>query len=438
MPPENSRSMPPENSGRWRSRIWRATVADTLGFSSFSELTEKSGIPPGNMSRICRGIDGLSDRNAHKLIEAIFNRNYQKGWDYLESAIQLAESLNFLRSHSGHFEERDVRLIEDEDVKRWYCYYLETLKSTQTNLDKQLEIIRISSDTKTNLENTLALLKSWNMKHDFYYLDHVKDKFKQSKSIIIPSIKRGMAENFYENIKAIFTEIRHIAHLCEEFEFVTEMSEWLIKTFSSTEDIYTQIKAKTTLAWTFTSNGQRQNLCRAQVLTQELWRVITDDDFIESMPCEDIDVIAILCELRLRLPIRLYEKEMRSLTDDKFNNLFQDSRRIIKKIKKLESLELRLKLRFEIPLLYQKGIYLYRKERYEDSRKEFKRVACCANLIGWGRVEQAAYSWLATASEKIGEKDLCLTYLGKIDGKHLPKISKRLCIRDKLYSEMKG
>ncbi|MBE7386258.1 MAG: hypothetical protein F6J95_033320 [Leptolyngbya sp. SIO1E4] len=418
-------------------RQWRAEVAAELGFDSFSELTEKSGIYPGNMSRISRGINSLTDENAHKLVEAVLNRNYQKGWTYLESAIQVADNFNYLRGYCGYLEGRDIKRIEDTDVERWHCNYLKALEAAHSNVDKQLEIIRFSSDTKVSLENILEFLEEWNMKHDFYYLDRVKKKFKQSTSIVIPKIRRGMEENLYTEIKTIFTEIRHVAHLCEEFEIVEEMSEWLISTHSSSKDSITEIKAKITLAWVLTSNGQRQNLYKAQGLVKQLWPVVTAHGFLNNFPHGDMDAIAILCELRLRLAIRLYEREMRPLTDKKFEKLMFDSRVIVEKIKSFESLEPRLKIRFELPLHYQSGIYFYRKERYEEAINEFNHVAHYANLIGWGRIEQAAYSWLATASYKIGERDSCLEYLKKIDKKHLPKTPKRLCIRDKLYLEIK-
>lgn len=412
----------------------REKAAKELGFRNLSELARKSGVNEGDISKISRGIIRLSNQKAHKLIEAIINRNYQKGWDYLESASQLAEVLNFLLSNFAYLDKKEVNLanlIDDKDVERWYFYYINDLEKAQADLNDQLELIRLSEDTQKILEYILEFLKSWKVKHDFDYLDKVQHKLNQNRLIIIPGINRGMEEGFYPLIKDIFTEIRHIAHLCGEFDLVKTMSEWLIDNSFLEKDVNTQLKAMATLAWTLTSNRERRKLHQAEKIVKEAWNIIEFNNFLDYIPANDIDTIAILCELKPRLNIRIYERSINLLSIDKFNEIIDESFRMLHKPKSFKLLDNRLKIRYKIPLNYQKGVYLYWKKSYEESIQEFDYVAECANIIGWNRVEQAAYSWLATLCREVENDDLCLNYLQKIDSMHLIK---RQIIRARIYS----
>lgn len=424
------------NFDEYNPEKWRANALAELGFGSFSELSKKSKIHEGTISKISRGILGLADEKAHMLIEAVINQNYHDGITYQEGACKVADAFNYLRNHFSHYESRKAKQIGDKDVYRWCYKHFKRQEAAQADLDEHLEIIKTSTDTKESLKYISDFLKRWEMKHDFGHFDKVKDKFNSNKLFIIPHIEKGMKSNFYSDIEAIFTDIWRIAHLCEEFGIVTIMSDWLITRSSDLNDIQTEVKAKVALAWTLTSSPfsrERCNLFQAQELVKALWKMVKRDDFLEYISPKNMDIIAVLCELRLRLAIRLYVQKLRPLPVEKFYELLEDSRNLLMESRKFDSLDPRLKTRYELPLNYQNGIYLKIIGKYEEALKKFKGIAYDANLIGWIRVEQASYSWLATVFYKLENYDLCRNFLSKIDAEYLPK---RLVIRDRIYLDI--
>lgn len=405
---------------------------EELNFRTLSEFAEKSGINLGSISRIMRGFLGISDKNAHKMILATINQNCSQGLNYLEAAVLVAESLNFSRGHVSNLENRNFTPIMDEDVERWYKKHIEILESSQLVLDTKLEITATEGNPEFSLAHIHKFLKSWKMKHDFDHLDKVKFHFSQNKSFIINfGIRPGMEQGLYLPVKDVFMEIRHIAHLCGEFEIIRETCQWLIDKSSYETDIKTHMMAKVTLAWTLTSSRESKDLRKAQKLVRETWQRV-DTHYIQLLSPNEIDTLAILCELRLRLAIRLNEQRSDyELSSGEFQNLFDESKEMLQSIENVHQLEPRLKTRYEIPINYQKGIFLRRIKNYRESQKEFAKISESANLIGWKRVEEAAYSWLATLSFEVGDHELCLNYLLKIKSDYLPK---RMLIREKLYT----
>jgi tetratricopeptide (TPR) repeat protein len=397
----------------------RKEAASALGFKNMAELARVADVYDGDICKIYKGIIRLSDKNAHKLVKAVMQR---RGWTYLEAASQLVEVLNYLRNHYAYSQNKSVKQIEDTDVRRWHQDYLKELSKAIIDFDDPLNIVTLSSSTEEILDCLLKFLRSWETKHDFGLFDKVEQKFQQNKSlIVIPGIRRGMEEGFYSQIKDIYTEIRHIAHLCREFELVRNMSDWLIERSKHYQDIQTEVKAKVTLAWTHTSDRSQSSLFTAQQLVKDMWNVVNSTNFLNNVCCEDMDVIAILCELRLRLAIRLEEQQLRPLEVSKFNQLKSESEEVLKRSVSFQSLSSRLKTRYELPLDYQEGVYLYRLGQYEEAREKFEYIAKKAELIGWIRVEQAAYSWLATLWVRTGQREEVVKMLEKINVIYLPK-----------------
>lgn len=165
-----------------------------------------------------------------------------------------------------------------------------------------------------------------------------------------------------------------------------------------------------------------------------MWNLIkTDNQYIQNLPPDEIDTLAILCELRLRIAIRLYEKQIQSLTVQEFDFLMKESEEMFHQPISLGTLNPRLNMRYQIPLEYQSGIFMHHMANYTGSQKVFESISKSANLIGWIRVEEAAYSWLATLFYKMGDHEMCSKNLSKINAIYLPK---RTIIKEKLYSSI--
>ncbi|MBE9039372.1 helix-turn-helix transcriptional regulator [Oscillatoriales cyanobacterium LEGE 11467] len=408
-------------------------AAEELGFQSLAELARNAGVSESTISRVIAGAK-LTDNTAQKIIEAIKSQNYSQGWDALESAGRLVYVLNYLRNHLAHLRGREaLHKFREEDAERWDKNYTKISHKSQYNLIERIDLIPISSNLKKQLELIQEFCKAWKIKHDFCYSKKISSILKQNLDLIVSSIRLAAKKGFYVEVKETFTQIRHIAHLCDEFEFVADISKWLIEHSFNHGDMPTYIKAKTTLAWTLSSNREAEPLREAQELTDRVWELLENPEISKKITSEDMDVVAIICELRLRIPTRLQMYKHQSLAINNFNNLHRHSLLMLNKFQKNIALDTRLKMRYQIPLQYQHGIYLYTIEKYEEAKNEFQNVLYNSNLIGWDRVEQGSATWLATLTKKMNDIDSCRKYLEKIDEKPFLKLRK---ISNKIKNEI--
>lgn len=407
-----------------QQKAWRATALASLNFKNLLELSQVADVNNGELSAISQGKRDPSDGFADKLILAIKERNYTQGWSYRVSAHYFQEAFNYLRNHYATQRMHPFLPIEDEDVERWCYVNLKRLNEAQSEFDDPLSIVSLTSSTTQDLLTTLLkFLHNWEMKHDFGYLGKVKRRFEANKILFIyPVIKRGMREEgHYEAINAVYTNIRHIAHLCGEFDLVRSMSDWLIEKAKAQSDHQTVIKSQVTLAWLLTSQDTRESLFEAQKLVKEIGKRVDSTQFLESVSLENMDVIAIFAELRLRLAIRLDKHQSRPLEIGKFDELMEQSIELLRKPKSFKELEPKLQARYSLPIDYQHGVYLYGLKNYKEAIYTFTTITILSNLIGWTRVEQAAYSWLATLFEETEEYGKCLESLSKINAPYLQK-----------------
>lgn len=408
---------------RKQHRQWRTTALALIGFTSMAELAKAAGVYECDLSNFSRGTRKPCDSVADKIITAIQERNYHQGWTYMKAASFFKEAFDYLRSHFETQTGQPTIPIQDSDVDRWHSLYLNRLTRLQSEFDEPLNVATCRPSTEASLVSLLHFLKSWEMKHDFGYLGKVKQKFEANQSLIIrPAILRGMQEErHYELIRAIYTEIRHIAHLCGALELVREMSDWLGSRAQAKEDIQTDIQVKVTQAWMMTSRNTTDSLYEAQRLIQEIQQRLRVNQFLETVTVEHADVVAILAELRPRLAIRLDKRRIRPLEKRKFEQIVGESRQMLEGSNSFSQLTPRFKSRYSIPLDYQQGVFLYHIKDYKCAQAKFEQIVEAANFIGWTRIEQAAYTWLATQFEALGDRERCTEVLDKIDVLYLRK-----------------
>jgi hypothetical protein len=408
---------------RQKENKWRTQALAPIGFTKMSELAKAAGVNDGILAGIAKGTRKPSDTVAAQLINAIYERNSQDGWTYGEAAIAFQTSFNLLRTHFSSKSQHSISPIYDKDVHKWCSHYLDQLDKLQKGCDEILHIAMLpSSSTECLLTALLKFLQSWEMKHDFDYFGKVKQKFEDHKPLIIRSaVRRGIDEGHYDLLRSIYTEIRHIAHLCGEFNLVQEMSDWLIEQATFRGDIQTEIKVKVTQVWMMTSFNTKGSLYEAQKLIRNINQVVRTSSFLSDVSPSDMDVVAILAELRLRLAIRLDKQCMRPLDQNKFKQILEESKRQLEQPNSFQSLSPRLRTRYLIPLDYQQGVYAYHLNDYQLAQLKFESIVNEANYIGWTRVEQAGYSWLATLFAGLGEREQCAKALDKVNVLYLRK-----------------
>ena len=424
-----------ENNGdklRCKKRKVIQDIVEDLGFKNEAELARASGIDQGNLNRILTGEVSLTDLRASQICWAIFDKNCHQGFTYSDCAMHLADIINYSRSHIANLEGKNPRArITDNDVNRWINDYKEKRKKRRS-----IEQRSLNSNSKDHVKSreyteVMEYTKLWKFKHDFDLPNIVQQRFKTNLPIFSNFLYQGMNENNYQEVKEVFKNIRHIAHLCGAKDLVLDVSLWLGEQSTNCGDMSTCILAESSLAWSYASRTKEKELTLARDIMEEAWESLEDIKFFMQT---DADVIAILSELKLRIPIRLYLLKKQHLSEGKFGELWHQSSHMLDKLLQDRALEPRLKERFKIALQYQHGIYCYLTQQYEKAIEKFTYIAKRTNLIGWTRVEQGAYSWLVTLTEKIGNRDACLEYLEKIDEERANQ--KRLDIRDSMYARL--
>lgn len=401
-------------------RMRQACVA--LGFQQTASLAKAAGVHLGTLSHICIGKRILEDDIADKLIRAVKARNK---WSYLESANHLAEALNFLQCHHMHLYGKPERELTSIDVKRWHCNYLNERVKVRYGGSEPPEPENLQLSTESLLEKILNYLWNWQTKHDFSHLEKIKQSFQSKYSTLIaPSIRRGMIEEgHYDAIKTIYPEIRCIASLCHKSDFLMKMSMWLIDQAKIIDDAYTEVSAVATYAWELSAQDELSSIDSAQQYVDKIWAISGSKSFQRNIVPEYMDTVALLCELRLRVPIRLAKARDSSFRDINFDQLLAESRGLLKKQENWQALSSRLKIRYEIPLDYQHGIYLYRLGEYHQARLEFESIAEKASAIGWNRVGRSTYSWLITIFEATENYEKLAEVLqkAKVKGIYVPR-----------------
>lgn len=402
---------------RAKQREWRATALAEIGFTSMAELARAADVYDADLSGIAKGTRKPCDRVADRIICAIQERNYDKGWTYMQAALHFREAFDYLRGNFANQDNRPAILLSKVDVDRWCANHIDRLARLQADLDEPLSVIAVGTSLEASLDNLLSFAQSWEMKHDFDLLAKVKRKFNTHLCLVTrPTILQGMkAERYYDRIKSLYTEIRHIAHLCGALDLVNEMSDWLRVRAEDNGDIQTEVQVKVTQAWMLTSRNTQESLFKAQALVQDVQQAIQTHRCLETLPVEHADIVAILAELRLRLAIRLAKQRRSPLDIEEFEALLSASKQLLFDSESFRDSTPRLKSRYLIPLYFQNGIYLHHIQDYEGAQIEFERIINKANCIGWTRVEQAAYTWLATQLEMLGDRDRCTKVLDKVN-----------------------
>ena len=399
----------------------QASVA--LGFPSTNALAKIADIHSSTLVDVYSGTRPLSDENADKLTKAIL---YQNGWNYLDSAFQLAGVLNFLQHHRAYLHQTPVREISDSDVKRWHRNYLQEIAQSRNSSSKALDLESLQLSTPELLKKVLDYLMN---------CDKMQESFCEKYSqLIVPAIKRGIQEiDCYNLLKRIYSEIRYIAHLSEKIDFVTELSKWFLKKSQRNGDIQVRVSALGTLAWELTKQNTKGNLEHAKKIVDEAWKLVNSRLFLEQLCPEDMDIMALLTEVRLRLVICLNKESDFSLKRVDFEELVRESRALLRKAKSWDVVSPRLKLRYELPLDYQHGVYLHYLGEYDQSRRKFENLVEKTNVMGWIRVEQAAYSWIATIHEAQDNRIELSSVLEKINVLYL---ANRQAIREEIIGRM--
>jgi hypothetical protein len=410
--------MVPENSPREiaeRVVLIQRQAMDALGFFTPRELANKSGLHPATVSRILTGkTKRIGDETACRLIETIYKQNVEEGYTAKDCIQLLVEVLEFSWCHCAHIY-REVepfqQTITEGDILRWNILIRQRLFRHTLPPGHCLHQFVASGDAQRNLEQLARFADSWSVKHDFNFQDKIEIEIGHHLSVIEAVIRQGIEQNLYLPLKEVFCKMQYALHLCGQFKLVLDVSQWLLDKSVEHEDLPMNLRAKVMLAWTLTSSKNEGNYDRAAKLIQNSCESINQIGNLQSLKLDDMDVIAILSELILRLPLRIQMNGGRKLSTKQFTKISSQARTLLGEIEHLHVCPENLKIRYQIPLEYQTGIYFFLKNDYDNALSHFRSVSRQADLIGWQRISIASYSWLASINIKLNNPEECKQYL---------------------------
>lgn len=390
-------------------------VVISWGFKNPADLARQAKMNPSNLSRILRGEINLSHKAARQLTEAIYQRNkYANAWSYWQVIVSLYEGINYSRSHYAHHNKSDLpEWLDIANAERLHSEFFHILPSQEAYQVINLNFRDRGLTLSEELVEILSFVKEWSMKHDFDYTDKLEHMFKSNFCTIDQCLGEALKQDLFDEVLAIFTEIRHVAHLCGAFPLVEKLARWLITQSNFRKEPLASLKAKVSLAWTLTSRREEGALLEANQIVQEIFE--SSHMCFSHVDASDLDVIAILAELNLRIPIRMFQTGLASLDQEEFSMFFSQSKNLLEEELVRNPVDLRFIYRYRIPLQYQTGVFWFQKGRLDQSEMIFQEVANQSNLIGWQRVEQGAYLWLASIKKET-DPGSTQFYLSKVKG----------------------
>lgn len=388
---------------------------DALGFFTPRELANKSGLHPATVSRILTGkTKRIGDETACRLIETIYKQNVEEGYTAKDCIKLLIEVLEFSWCHCAHIY-REVepfqQTITESDILRWNVLVRQRLFRHTLPPGHCLHQFVASENVQRNLEQLVRFADSWSVKHDFNFQDKIEIEIGHHLSVIETIIRQGIEQNLYSSLKEVFSRMQYALHLCGQFKLVLDVSQWLLDKAIEHEDFPMNLRAKVMLAWTLTSSKNEENYRRAEKLIQSSCESITQVGNLQSLKLDDMDIIAILSELIIRLPLRIQMNGGRKLSTKQFAKLSKQARKLLGEIENTHVCPENLRIRYQIPLDYQTGIYFFLKKDYDNALTYFRSVSREANLIGWQRISIASYSWLASINIKLKNTEAGKQYL---------------------------
>ena len=418
---------------RWRRQAIKQFLL-SLNIKSQKELADLCGIAPANICRILNGETLPGNKLGPKLCKGI--RTKAEGLSYSETVDRVTNGLNCLWRKLAEIEGKKIyKVISEETVDLWKSMYKEELLYSTNWFSNDLGIGEFidCNGTSIGLEPWLRLFENYGIKFDFNRLSIDKRIIEPRLPAYASALESGVQNNEYDLVKRNFAVSRYILCIFSYHQLVEDISKWLIGQSVEHCDWNTFFMASSSLTWFHTlsrrhSNNYLSSLRQARALQNLAWNRLNDVDSLKDI---DIDVIAILSELNLRVPLRLYRVSEDEFSLADFDKLFTESEgMLLQGFEFNQSLDRRMKERFLMALHYQKALYYYLLGRYSYSERLFQGILQKAGLMGWDRLIAATNSWLAKIACCQGDNRSCLSILDEMSGDAGPSEQDTLTKRD--------
>lgn len=280
------------------------------------------------------------------------------------------------------------------------------------------------------LEKYYEYLKSWELHHDFEMWEQAESQVGSVWLKLRGTLHLAMEYGLYEEVKAIFLELRHLLQTAGFVKDRIHLAAWLRAEAERRQDWAIMHLMTASLAWSYTSFGCNQDIDKANELWSDLIPFLLKVG--EPTDCNE-------CREYLRdredvypyaeMLVDIYETgtriAMRCARFDDVREYIRKGRAEIWLLSQSGFLSARLKERFDISFSYHEGMAYYLMSQYERAQALFNDAVERGEMIAWNRLVRGAKSWLATIAIELKDYGVCERILSEIVDNHVLNESRR-------------
>ncbi len=276
-------------------------------------------------------------------------------------------------------------------------------------------------------------LKSWNLYHDYDLWKQAELYLGQIWHSLRNTLRLAMAYGLYEEVKAVFLEIRHLLLTAGFVRDRICLATWLRAEAERREDWVTQYLMISILAWTYTTCGCYQNLKKANAL----WNELTPFLLKVGEPSDCNKYRTYLRDHQDRYPysellIDIYETGVRLAVRcarfEDARNYSMGGKAEVAVLAQSGFLPTRLEERFDLAFCYHEGVAYYLMGRYKRAQAVFEKTTERGSFLAWMRLVKGAKSWLATIAMELEQYHRCESILQELVDSHTPDKRDAICL----------
>ena len=404
-------------------------VLKALGFDTQLAAAKVAGVDKATIGRLLKG------ETSHGITDSL-GRSFSLGISRSSSSIKfkdaaelLTDNLYYVWRHNLMWYKRVERhtiptnfklKINSETVEkfslenrvnvieRWHSKYLTNTVKYSTPL-KKISTLPKRFDTYQQQKEYIQeeLVYKWSMPFIFELYNRIETEVKTNLGIILDFFDKATQNNHYEDVEHFFWALSYALYLCGEAEQIKSLSEWLVTDARNHISPSSYYFAQACIIWIKSASPLAIDVRRSHDQISELWHELSQSDLLNKL---DPRVIAMICELVLRIQNRLYIQKNETYSHRSFKELYEQSHQVLTSIlgnQKSESISDDMVERFKIPLDYQLALNLCIRGCREDSDKFlnmaldiYDNLFTRATNLGWQRLSHALLTWKAAIVAK--------------------------------------
>ena len=409
----------------------RQTAIENIGFESEADLARVAKVNQSDITRLMKGqyTKGISTKLGVSLSIAIKRSHTGSAIKIEDAADVLIDNLYHLWRHNlmwydkvdtnavpsnckvkitSALTEKFAHKERSTIIQIWRTKYITDLKKySMGNKSSYSFPRRFETYEKKKEYIKEKLIDAWLMPLVFDQYNQAETAVKNDLKVIIDFFNEAIESNYYSDVEEFFWNISCSLYLCGAVEPVRTVSEWLVVDASNHISVSTYYFAKACQIWINSSSEIFINIYKSHNQISEIWNELARNDLIKEL---DPRVVAMVCELVLRIQNRLFIAENTNYSCHSFHVLYEQTNRMLTSVledKNREPISDDVVERFKIPLDYQLALnFCIRGSRENSDRLLNMALEVYDDLfkrsteIGWQRLSHATLTWKAAIVAK--------------------------------------